>query len=299
MEKCIGYNIPPSVLPACKRIISIGDIHGDWNATIRAFTLAKLIDSKKNWIADPPDTIVIQVGDILDRRRENMDTDENSEKKIFNFFDSMHKKAKKFGGGVYCLMGNHELMNVNGIMDYSSPMGIKGFGGLDNRIKEFSPGNKMAIRLGCTRNVLIKVGDFLFVHAGLAKNPKKMSIEEINDLMRNYLLNTLETKNSKAFTDSFNNPSGYLWSRELGTQKKIKCKDIQQQLKIFNVDKLVIGHTIQENGINSICNNKIWRIDIGMSDAFTMNDKKIQLLEILDNGLPHPDNNYKPIRILT
>ena len=94
MEKCIGYNIPPSVLPACKRIISIGDIHGDWNATIRAFILAKLIDSKKNWIADPPDTIVIQVGDILDRRRENMDTDENSEKKYLIFLIVCIKKPK-------------------------------------------------------------------------------------------------------------------------------------------------------------------------------------------------------------
>lgn len=300
MEKCIGFDVPPSVLPACKRIISIGDIHGDWLATIRAFKVAGLIDNKNNWIADPPDTVVIQVGDILDRGRENMTSDENSEKKILHFFDSMNKKAKKFGGGVYCLMGNHELMNVNGILDYSSPMGMRGFGGYQNRIREFSPGNKMAIRLGCTRNVLMKIGDFLFVHAGLATNPKKHSIDYINDLMRKYLLGNKNIRNNRDFNHMFDDDKGYLWTRDLGyNQKKMTCQNVNRELKTFNVGKLVIGHSIQENGINSICNNRVWRIDVGMSDAFNKGEKKIQILEILDNGMPLPSNRHRPIRIIT
>ena len=81
--------------------------------------------------------------------------------------------------------------------------------------------------------------------------------------------------------------------------REIKCKDINKKLKVFNVGKIIIGHTIQQNGINSACNNKVWRIDVGMSNAFDNNNKrKIEILEILDNGMANPNNGFKPIRVL-
>ena len=48
---------------------------------------------------------------------------------------------------------------------------------------------------------------------------------------------------------------------------------------------MIVGHTVQEQGINSKCDRKIWKVDTGMSDAFGTNGK-IQVLEILDNGKP-------------
>jgi hypothetical protein len=45
---------------------------------------------------------------------------------------------------------------------------------------------------------------------------------------------------------------------------------------------MVVGHTVQ-NGINSACDGKIWRTDIGMSRSFGKRNK-IQVLEILYNG---------------
>ena len=39
------------------------------------------------------------------------------------------------GGGFHCIIGNHELMNVMGMMDYVSKEGINHFGGKSNRIK--------------------------------------------------------------------------------------------------------------------------------------------------------------------
>ena len=61
---------------------------------------------------------------------------------------------------------------------------------------------------------------------------------------------------------------------------------------------LIVGHTVQEGGINSKCRDKIWRVDTGMSDAFGKIDKKIQVLEILDNGEELPSNNNRPFRVL-
>ena len=61
---------------------------------------------------------------------------------------------------------------------------------------------------------------------------------------------------------------------------------------------MVVGHTVQSQGINSKCDNRIWKVDTGMSDAFGENGK-IQVLEILDNGKASTKNNNKPYRIIT
>ena len=53
--------------------------------------------------------------------------------------------------------------------------------------------------------------------------------------------------------------------------------------KYLNVGHVFVGHTIQSE-INSKCNNKVWRLDVGISDAFG-GGGKIQVLEIdsIDN----------------
>ena len=53
--------------------------------------------------------------------------------RILNYFTKLHEEAQKVGGAVYSIIGNHELMNVNGDMRYVSHEGIKGF---DNYKKE-------------------------------------------------------------------------------------------------------------------------------------------------------------------
>ena len=76
--------------------------------------------------------------------------------------------------------------------------------------------------------------------------------------------------------------------------------DVKNQLvkflKTWGSDKeglkgMVVGHTPQiANGINSTCNDTVWRVDIGASQAFDVFDKiknsgrKPSVLEIVDDG---------------
>lgn len=285
------------ILPPCERIIVIGDLHGDWKVTKEIFLKSKLIDMNFKWIAEPKNTIVVQVGDIVDRGgRPDTIGDECSELKIMDFLDECHSKAKLYGGGVYCILGNHEIMNVVGNFSYSTPMSIQCFGGVEERKEKFRPGGVIARRFACTRNVVLKVGDFLFVHAGIMPKHLTKDIKQINDEMRDYL-NSPGAKYSKEFSDYFLAFEGILWNRQLAIGNP-DCNALQKVLNHFKVGSMIVGHTVQEQGINSKCDRKIWKVDTGMSEAFGTNGK-IQVLEILNNGKPSSKNNNRPFRIIT
>ena len=105
MKDCPSYTEIPTIMPKKKRIIAIGDIHGDYDLAVKSFKLAKLIDDKFNWIAKPPDTVVVQVGDQIDSCRpipgtydchnEQKPGDVANDVKIMEFFNEMNIKAEK------------------------------------------------------------------------------------------------------------------------------------------------------------------------------------------------------------
>jgi len=179
-DKCTKLGFPP--LPSIvntdrsvtKRIIAIGDIHGDLDLAIRCLEIGGIIeqvdifDEKTcvllnykeetppriyKWIAEA--TIVVQVGDQVDRCRplnnECTDpgetvNDEASDVKIMFFFHDLHLVAINFPGcAVYSLLGNHELLNVLGNLRYVSYKGLEEFKKDDN--PDILSGRKKAFEL--------------------------------------------------------------------------------------------------------------------------------------------------------
>ena len=323
-EQCSKYNIKeqPSILPKANRIIVIGDLHGDMQTTLQSLKVARVIDEKNQWIGG--DTVIVQVGDQIDRCRYDginecnkpgvTKFDENSDLMILEFFTDLHNQAQLKGGAVYSLLGNHELMNVNGDMRYVSHKGITGFNnfkskditiedGMDARKYLFSPGNPISNFLACTRQVALIIGSNLFVHAGILPHiAEEYKIQDINQLMSLYLLNKLS--DTKDYNKIFNNyESSPLWTRTIGKlgleayKSKYQTTAINNEVcdellnpltKNYKVQNIYVGHTpLLENGISSVCNKKNWLTDYGGSKAFdpfsTNRVKEIQVLEILND----------------
>ena len=177
----------PTIMPVAKRIIAIGDIHGDYKLAIRSFKLANLIDDDFKWIANPPETIVVQVGDQIDSCRpiagtndckNNLtDGDAAEDLKVMKFFDYIDKKARERGGMVISLLGNHELMNSEGNFTYVSYKNLHNFhyfdengkiySGEQGRRDAFKRGGPIAKMMGCSRNSIVVIGSNMFVHAGI------------------------------------------------------------------------------------------------------------------------------------
>jgi len=236
-----------SILPAVKRIIVLGDIHGDLEMTYSLLRVANLINEKNEWIGG--DTVVVQVGDQVDRCRYKGNPcnnkgatldDEGNDWKILQYFTELHNMALKVGGAVYSLIGNHELMNVDQDLRYVSYEGIKEFSkfkidkkkietnkeeftddeemfeyGKKTRLEAFRPGNPISEFLACTRQMAIIIGSNIFVHAGiLPKIAKKYSVSNLNKLLSLYLLDKISKSEYKdVFVSAEFSP---LWTRKIG-----------------------------------------------------------------------------------
>jgi len=93
-----------------ERIVAIGDIHGDYAHYIEALQAAGIVNSRGKWIGG--ETHFVQTGDIPDRGPDTV--------KIIEHLGKLTKEARKKGGRVHSLIGNHEAMNVYGDLSYVS-----------------------------------------------------------------------------------------------------------------------------------------------------------------------------------
>ncbi len=93
------------------RIVAIGDLHGDhdaWRAVARA---AGLIDARGSWSGGT--TILVQVGDVVDRGPDSL--------RIIRDLQRLQREARKRGGKVIAMVGNHEAMMMTGDFRYVHP----------------------------------------------------------------------------------------------------------------------------------------------------------------------------------
>ena len=86
------------------RIVAVGDLHGDFSAWIDIARDARLIDPANHWTGGK--TVLVQTGDMVDRGADSL--------KIVRHLQQLDGEAKRVGGRVIVLMGNHEAMQVIG-----------------------------------------------------------------------------------------------------------------------------------------------------------------------------------------
>lgn len=278
MARCDG-KLPDSVVPPVPRIVVIGDIHGDWSALKSSLKAAQVTNRHDDWVG--AGTHLVQVGDLIDRGvRGSGGGDERSEKRIITHLLDLKKKAQAAGGDVHLLLGNHELMNVMGDFRYVSPLGMTDFDG--QRKQQFAPGGRMAVEMACNMNSAVKIGSWVFSHAGVTNQiAQKYTINQANQHIREFLLGQRAMDREHPLMDMF-------WNRNYNGSTT-SCARAKDSLSQWQAKNMAIGHTVQEHGIKSSCKESLWHVDIGSSRAFgkqLKRDKRcyIEVLEILNDG---------------
>lgn len=275
----VSCPILKSIYNPVHRIIVIGDIHGDYRALLSALRMSGLISKRSqsskslrsslNWIGGT--THLVQLGDIFDRHRNDNTTyqDEKSELKIYKLLFKLQDQALHAGGCVHLIIGNHELMNLMGNFRYVSVEGHQDFQEYQGRRTALGPGGAFTRVLACRVSAVVKIGDLIFSHAGITYEMSKKGLKSLNQDLRKMLLTG---EYDQEFLNTF-------WHREF-SGRQANCQLLDKSLYNLQGKVMIVGHTVQ-NKINSTCDGKIWRTDIGMSSAFGRN-RKVSVLEIIN-----------------
>jgi Calcineurin-like phosphoesterase len=269
----------PLRLPGGKRIVAIGDVHGDLRAFTAALVAAKAVNAKGRWIGK--DLIVVQTGDILDRG--------DDEQAILDWMERLEGEARAAGGAFHWLLGNHELMNAAGDFRYVTPAGFVDFQDvpaleltlvakappeMQARAAAFAVGPRTGpyARVLAGQETVRIVGDTVFSHAGVV-GKWAAQLERVNLENRCWLAGELPPPAPPPALIEDDSP---VWTRELGGEL-VDCEALTRTLAALGAARMVVGHTVQPTGISSACDGKLWRIDVGLSAHY---DGPIQVLEI-------------------
>jgi hypothetical protein len=97
--------------------VAVGDVHGAFEGLSSVLRLAELVDEHGRWAGGKAH--LVQTGDVLDRGKDAP--------KVLDLLMRLEGEARKAGGRVHALLGNHEVMNVLGDLRYVNPEEYEAF----------------------------------------------------------------------------------------------------------------------------------------------------------------------------
>jgi hypothetical protein len=107
----------PPPLQQPPRIVAVGDVHGAFEDFVGILQTAGVIDAKRAWSGGT--TILVQTGDVFDRGPGVRDA--------LDLLMRLEGEARRAGGRVEALLGNHEMMNILSEFKDVAPGGFAAF----------------------------------------------------------------------------------------------------------------------------------------------------------------------------
>lgn len=254
------------------KLVAISDIEGNFNAFRKLLQNCGVIDTNYNWTFGDGDLVL--VGDFFDRG------DHVTE--VLWLVYSLEEKAKAAGGYVHFILGNHEIMNLSGDLRYLPAKYVQDAELLNENYTSGLYGKNSELgRWLRTKNVVEKIGDLLFMHAGISSEINRMdisSIGRINEMARPYYDDTTYNY-SDPRSDVIMGDLGPFWYRGyyMGS-RRATINQIDSTLDKFNVKRIATGHSIVADTISTLHNGKLIDLDVhhaeGHSEALLIEGGK-------------------------
>jgi len=224
----------PYEWPAPEKLLVLSDIEGEFSVFRTLLIAGRVIDEQYRWTFGKGHLVID--GDLFDRGTNVTAT-------LWLIYQ-LEQEARKAGGYVHCLLGNHDIMNLSGDWRYvdssyfinAKMMGLR-YGDLYSRQSELG-------RWLRTKNVMEKIGDRLFVHGGLspAVNEMQLSIAEINAQCRSGY--DTPRKQLPAAKQNLFNQNAPFWYRGYFMEPRATMATVDSTLSLYRCRQIIVGHTI-------------------------------------------------------
>jgi len=245
--------IPPAITADEEDIMAISDIESGYK-TFRDFLIAnQVIDAQLNWTYGKGHLVL--VGDFVDRGF--------STTQVLWFIYALEQQAKKQGGQVHFILGNHELKNMYG--DYGAAALKYTFVAsmLGKTQANLYDRSSFIGRWLATKNVIESINGNLFAHGGL--HPEiaslNMSLPALNNFLRQtYYRAPYPKKEAKATDVLRSSKTGIAWYRGY-FKEDLTQEQVEKPITKYGAKAIVVGHTLQAK-IKSHYHGKVIGIDV-------------------------------------
>ncbi len=267
----------PETYAMPEKLVAISDIEGNFNGFYAFLIKNQIMDKEYRWTFGKAHLILN--GDFVDRG--------NHVTAVLWLIYHLEQQARLAGGKVHYILGNHEILNMYGNTSYAQPKYLeiaKRISKETDLIKanQYIYGGKSVIgRWLRTKNIMEKIGDYVFVHAGLNKAlvDEGLTQNGINAIAKQYYGRNPEPdsldKSEFLILKSNNSPC---WDRTLSMNIFYKIQyfyrapfksiptaqsqeDLNKVLNYYKASRIVIGHSIVSD-IETDYENRVIKIDL-------------------------------------
>ena len=240
------------------KVAAASDIHGQFDLFIKLLKNNHIIDSKGRWNFSNGHFVI--TGDIFDRGPKVTEA-------LWFLYD-LEKQAEKAGGKLHLLLGNHEVMVLNGDLRYLHDKYNKTAEILNKPFESLFAKKTVLGDWLRSRPVLIKVNGMLFAHGGFHPElaHKGISKETINQTFKQNLVKNEINHQRSGLGKYLHKKNGPIWYRGYFQKDGATGTQIDQLLKHFAVNQIVVGHTSQKQ-IETRYQGKVIAIDASMKNG--------------------------------
>lgn len=265
-----------------EKILVLGDPHGNMECFIDVLQANKVIDDQYKWMYENNHLMI--VGDIFDRGDDVV--------QILWLVYKLEEEARKAGGKVSFIYGNHEIMVLANDLRYVNDKykELAEVYATEMKYSDFFSTDTELGRWLAERNTIEVIGKDLFVHAGLSLPvcDTNLSIPEINqELSQGLNKSGKERKIQSKYSNLLFTTNGPVWYRGLVDATKdqaiTKEEDLDLILAHFNAERIIVGHTIFDD-ITTFFNQKV--IAINVNNLKNKNNNKGRGI-LIENGKTH------------
>jgi hypothetical protein len=279
----------PNFYELPEKLIVISDIEGNFDGFSSFLINNGVIDKNFNWTFGNGHLLLN--GDFVDRG-------ENVTQVLWLIY-KIENQAQKQGGKLHYILGNHEIMNLQGNANYNkkkykrvAQLISKNDSLREATIFMYSDKTELGKWLR-SKNVVEKIGNYIFVHAGISPEILKynVSLSDINQIARNnWDKNLYDEEENNKVENFITGKKGVYWYRGLAQDykyyDKIKENELNEVLKFYQADKIIFGHTVVEN-ITKEFNGKTINTDVKHGQEKNSDKTKGLLIQ---NGIEYKIN---------
>ncbi|MEE9371933.1 MAG: metallophosphoesterase [Saprospiraceae bacterium] len=236
-----------------KKYVALSDIHGQYDVFEKLMIAHGISDDNGNWIYGKGHLII--VGDILDRGDQVL--------KVLWYLYHLENKARKSGGRVHILLGNHEMMVMNGDLGYVHKK-YRYTSGISKVVySNYFSANTFWGKWLASKNVIKSINNTLFMHGGLSEEllEREFDFEGYNKIFREKILHhPFELLNRNKLVSLLTFQNGPLWYRGMAQPYAFDTNKAKSILQVTGASHIVIGHTSMPR-VMGLYDNKIILVD--------------------------------------